>query len=408
MSYKDVLSDWLSEYLKSNEVSQYCDVDYAISTIKQGEPCWPAAASIAFRVASFHLDGEDTSETEKAFVQETAHSTIEPLENLIRAVENQSEEESPQEDREHTLFHMRFALGGLYLAKGDVERAVDILTEAISAENEYENDIAVGKTFASYIIVPQLTSREKYKEACYLLKEPFFALNWEHTLSLYSKVIDIWIEKCKKTKDLEQWLSLIDAVYQLVEPEPGSTEEEITEQDLDSLSSNSIPKSREEELFTSYNYWAWRYGRVVGYLWLNRDKGQDLINELMFDWFDPGNEDTVYGVVVLSLLTECDAERDWDLLRDEYLTMWKRTYNEILTAGWDVDESPNSGLYWAARVGVASVILEYESTTGAFEKVIEPKVLTEISEILERDSQAQRTFENVLKKVGESLERDTC
>lgn len=191
--HSDNVRTWLSAFM-GDDAARYSDLDYAVAIIKQGKICWQAAASTAIQISLFNQEPKPTK-AEKALAQDIADSTIEPLEALIKSILDKPDKESAEEDEARVLFHARFALGGLYIVKGDIERAADILTQVVSTKSivevhrikssdgiyeehtfvegpervSHRADIFLGKTLASYEIWHELAVKRDYEKASYLL-----------------------------------------------------------------------------------------------------------------------------------------------------------------------------------------------------------------------------------------------
>jgi len=387
----DYFSDWLSDFL-TDEGSQYRDLDYAVSTIQQGRLEWQAVASIAFRIALLHLDSKPTN-AERTLAQRIAESVLEPLEALIKSKVDKPDTESSQGDRARMLFHAQFALGELHMVRGDVDRAADILAQVVltkptievrrvkSSGGVYEEhtymegaervfhsvDIIFGKTLASYEIAPRFINKGAYRKAMHLLTEAARSFPWIFTFNFITMWVDAWIERCMRANDLGQWVDLMDTVAEIVSIGDGG--EEIAQ-------SGSSPSKCE---VTSSNYWAWNFGKIVGKLHIYEKT--DIVEPLMEDYY-PSLMEWKNGLAFVSLWSECDEKRDWEIARTFYHEMWERTANYYGARLFE--EGAESGLYWAMRVGLADAFLEYSMSAEKFASTIQPQVLTDISEVLDK------------------------
>jgi len=384
---------WLSSVV-GDDATQYFDLDYAVSIIKQGKLCWQAAASIAVQTSLFNQQPEPTK-AEKALAQHIADSAIEPLEALVKIILDKSDKESDRENA-RTLFHARFALGGLYIVKGDIDRAADILTQVASTKSilevrrvkssdgiyeehtfvegrervSHRADIFLGKTLASYEIWPKLIGKGNYEKALYLLTQAAARFHWEATFTFIEVIVDAWAKRCIELNNVGQWVGLIDALAEIASICDGG--EEIKE----------LGASPSACKITSSNYWAWKFGKIVGDLWLY-GKG-DLVEPLMEGCY-PSLDDWKNGLAFVSLFSECDEKRDWETAHTFYLEMWERTANYY---GFQLfEEGADSSLYWAMRVGLADKFLkprqpERPKGDGTVVDIMSPKLQADLREIL--------------------------
>ena len=273
----------------------------------------------------------------------------------------------------------------------DVDRAVDILTQVVltkstlevrrikSSDGVYEEhsylegpdrvpneiDVSFAKMLLSWEIAPRLANKGNHSRGIHLLTEAAREFPFVITLRYIGALVDALMERCMKANDLGQWVDLIDSIANIVSI--CKNEEEIEQLD---------PSPSKCEV-TSSNYWAWKFGNIVGKLYIYEKT--DIIGPLMEDYY-PSLTEWKNGLAFVSLWSECDEKRVWEIARIFYHEMWERTSSYEGAALFE--EGAESGLFWAMRIGLADAFLEHRMSAEKFASTIQPQVLTDISEIL--------------------------
>ena len=166
----------LSLFMGEEDTERFLDHSYALVLLKKGQPSWQPLVSIGIHIADLYLFGK--TEAEKVILKDITDYSLEPLEALLESLMPKSGEEAAIEnERAQLLFHNRFALGFLMLAKGKKDYAKKILHEMAATElsergNEFRSgpgivkwtiDIAKGKLLAAIYLIAEYGRKKNTK-----------------------------------------------------------------------------------------------------------------------------------------------------------------------------------------------------------------------------------------------------
>src|SRR3990172_8108054 len=115
----------LVSLLMSDETgTRFLDLQYAIDKIKRENPPWQAAASIGVHAAVLHVFGREDGE--RTLLRDLVGNTLEPVEALHSSLLSETRDHL-ENVQGRLLFHVRFALGFLALADGQLDCARNII-----------------------------------------------------------------------------------------------------------------------------------------------------------------------------------------------------------------------------------------------------------------------------------------
>lgn len=383
----------LSRFMDEDEAGRFMDFDYATTLVKQGQPPWQAAVSVGVYAAELY-DHQDT-DVEKTILQELVGQALEPVDTLFQSILPKPSEKPLEGEQARLLFHTRFALGFLLLAKGDKVRSKAILHDmaatkvSIRGHSYYgegpgivkcTDDVRQGKLQAAIGLLPEYAEQKNFGEILYLMTETVACTPWAtYILLIVPGVIDGCVAEYEKVgydgPGLE-WLWLFVEVGELL-----SLYEEYD-------SSGSVPNECKVE---SAQYMAWNIGQIAGRFaarWHDDPFGkfqdfESAIGEKEFQ-SERGEEKTQQAVIaILALLREYDPACDWQKMRDQCLLIWGLSYRY---SGMPLSEiGPCQDLYWAMRIGFADALLKHPILlpgTNETYSAVESKMWREIDDIV--------------------------
>jgi len=378
--------EWL-EVLMGEEGLAFLNLDYAITAVKQVQPFWQASFAIGLAALPFLYDcqqarqgtapnwavlvlllASQTYSKSKDSTMELVGSAIVPLKTLYDSLEAKRGKERLDDELAHMLFHTRFALGVLLLLEGDEVRASEILSRMVktktattgptyTSEGLKHLDVPYAKAFAAIILQDFYAKKRDYAFALYLLREAVASIGTgplsEGLLAVVPGLLESCAKKCEGENDFMEWVDLFDRASGIIEI--------CGEADV----SGELPSDCRA---TSPQYLAWKFGQFVARFaiqyTLNRGDARKLLpsgyqsNQTMVDSIlgEGGyGDDWGNGTVVASLLCEYNEHRNWQSLRQQYISMWESLpsyqWLSLREAGTGTD------LYWAMRIGFADKIL---------------------------------------------------
>lgn len=410
---EDYAKQWLRQIPEFDE--EYLELDNALNAVQRGELLWQPIFSVSVYVwcmlerATHPILGTgaqegatyEVMEPDKRLVKSLVNSTLPQLARLLENLEAALSTGSYDEEMSRLLFHLRVATGSLYLANGELEPAAKVLDKAMFTRYNTElrrlniwgviekgwfplhegynvpmtTGVALGKHIAIFEmefwhivaqnlepLIRMLTfatgatpseylfdSLRKYTWHWALLIRGLIRErgSWEnvnHALELFGEeegVIGLSAILLEDWDPKEQWMCLLHRLANIVVPCVDEGDEE------------ELPLTPEESRITSANYWAWELGQMVAILWQN--EGQEFVTSFM-ERYEPDPDKWLYGLTILSLVAECDDSRDWESAREFYLDGWRRTAKRHVHQLFQ--EGPDSGLYWAMRVGLADGFID--------------------------------------------------
>lgn len=384
---------------EEKKVEQLTDLSEMVNLVKQGQLCWQAPLSIGVHAALISLVKE-SSDSDKAMLQELVGHALEPMESLLERLVPKPGKKSPQGEPARVLFHSRFGLGFLLLAKGDYQRATDIFHQMAAMDYRrrgsplrggtalgLHTDVEWGKWLAAVLVSHIHRAQEDYREALFLITEAAACGGGcETLLSEGGALLDLWAEKCVRMDATQEqdsptleWLDLFAEAAELlsistyVEPE------------------GTLPNTYPKE---SPPFLAYQLGQIAarfafeGEGWRENpfdktwalhhaiDEGEYLGEEQPWqrEWY------STYAALytVQALLCDCDTHSDWQKLRERYVRMWENCCFDKADSGAPLEAiGPDSPLYWAIRIGFADGMLHLIPAEAPFEK----KVLGELESI---------------------------
>lgn len=262
-------------------------------------------------------------------------------------------------------------------------------------------DITRGKRLAALFLQEEYQDEEDYGEALYLITEAAACNPWATQLLQEAPVLlDHWVERCEEEDASDEygsptlgWLDLFAEAAEILS----------VCQEADS--SGALPNECRGE---SAQFLAWEFGQIAGKFathgrWRDGPFGAftQFIRE---DWRVIGEEFNLLREgekvqlalnTVVTLLCEYEPNRNWEKIREHYISMWNTSYTYRGTSLSEL--TPESDLYWAMRIGFADKMLETQpkqliaplpteklETIGTRTSLGVSKILQEISEIKSR------------------------
>ena len=396
----------LSLVMDEPEAGQFINFDYATSLVKQGQPPWQALVSVGVYAAELYVH-QDT-DVEKTILQELVSQALKPVETLFESMFRKSDEKPLEGEQARLLFHTRFALGFLLLAKGDKARSKAILHDmaatkvSVRGHSYYgegpgivkcTDDVRQGKLQAAIGLLPEYAEQKNFGEILYLMTEAVACTPWATAIPLIVPfVIDSCVaeyEKAGYDGPGREWLWLFVEVGELL-----SLYEKYD-------SSGSVPNECKVE---SAQYMAWKIGQIAGRFaarWHDDPFGKfqdfEIAPEEKEFQFERGEENTQQALIaILALLREYDPACDWQKMRDQCLSIWGLSYNY---SGMPLSEiGPCQDLYWAMRIGFADALLKHPaplSGTSEIGSAVESKMWREIDDILRGPRSAALSREEI-------------
>ena len=405
------IKDALSAFMGEDEAEHYMNFDYATSLVKQLQPPWQALVSVGVHVAEAYAHQETNDE--KLILHELVGQALRPVETLFASLLRKSGEELLESEQARLLFHTRFGLGFLLLAKGDKTRSKGILHDmaatkvSVRGHSYYgegpgilscTNDVRQGKLRVAFDLLPEYARQKDCVEILYLVTEALACAPWAtYILDILPVIIDYCVTEYEK-EDYDgpglEWLHLFVEAAELL-----SLCEEYD-------SSGSAPNECKEE---SPQYLAWKIGQIAGRLaarWPDDPFGefQDFKSAIEEDFqFERGEEKTRQTLMaILALLREYDPGRDWQKMRDQCLSIWRLS---DIYSGMPLSEiGPCQDLYWAMRIGFADALMKHPAPllgTKDVDSTVESKMWSQIADIMAHKEvqPLAREREEVLKLV---------
>jgi len=180
----------------------------------------------------------------------------------------------------------------------------------------------------------------------------FFGPFSESLLAVVPMLLESFAEKCEKVNSFYEWVNLFDRAAG------------ITEICGEADASGVLPSDCR---VTSPQFLAWKFGQLVARFAIRNALYLGDTKQLLPNGY-PGDGTVVdsvlwecgsgwgNGTVVSSLLCEYDERRNWQILRQHYVSMWESSsryqWLSLCEAGTWTD------LYWAVRIGFADKMSE--------------------------------------------------
>jgi hypothetical protein len=312
------------------------------------------------------------------------------------------------------LFHLRFGLGFLFLAKGEREAAKAFLHDMAATKLSrhgggqsyrsgddivsYTDDMGWGKVLAAIMACDPYSDAEDYDEALYLMMEAGDTTG-HYSVDNAVGLLDRWAARCEAIEQREgadeldaflEWTTLLYSAAEVVS----------VCQQVDT--SGVLPGECDK---ASPQFLAYKLGQLAArFAAKNTDLWHHFLDEVEEE---PGRLD----FLVEALLCEHELGRDWQKVRDRYLAGWRRTPCYEGTSPEEI--GPHMDLYWAMRIGFADKMLEF---TGALvpaqAPAPPPDTLRDIETIKEvvttiaiRQVKEQRDREQRLPPTREAMEQ---
>jgi len=428
------------EFLKiliGEDALTFLDFDKAIAAVRESQPVWQAPFAIGIRALPFlyHWDGDSRDrgipdlvlvvlrlasqidvKSKDATASDLVHWALDPLEAKYNSLNAEIPRYGFTDEQARVLFHTRFALGVLLLIKGDEERAKTILRQMAdtkttkrgptwSSEGLGQFDVGITKVMAAVILEDFYARRQDYELALYLLMEavasngpgPFS----ESLIAAVPRLLESFADKCERVNDFGEWVDLFDRAAGITAV--------CGDADVD----GELPSNCK---VASPQFLAWKFGQLVArFVICNSsflgDNNQLLISSNQGLWTYGYGSDWLNGTVVASLLLDYDEYRNWQVLRQQYISMWEALpsyqWLSLSEAGTQTD------LYWAMKIGFVDQMLstteqkpvvQRQTETTPIGRTIER--LTDIdSAIALRQMKLQQGLEKMLAWQQKTLER---
>lgn len=380
----------------------FLDLDNAITTVKQGHLSWQAAFAIGLHALPFlyrwdkvpqgtappvlalvvlELASQTHSRSKDMTVSDLVGLALEPLEARYASLRTEVPGYGLGDEQAHMLFHTRFTLGLLMLLKGDEEQGTRMLREmagtkmahrggTFSSEGLSHFDVQETKALAAIILQDFYVRRQDYEMALYLLTEAVASnsLPLSESLAVVPGLLESFAEKCERGNSFMEWVGLFDQAAGITE----ICGEADVSGDLPSKCKVSSPQ-----------FVAWRFGQLVARFAIRYGTYQGDIKQLLRKgyqgngtvvdailWEGGYGHDWRNGTVVVSLLCEYDEHRNWQILRQQYISEWESSsryqWLSLCQAGTETD------LYWAVRIGFADKMLEFANLESLIPAQTEP------------------------------------
>jgi hypothetical protein len=347
-------------------------------------------------------------------VSDLVDSALEALESRHNSLSAEVPGYVLTDQQTHMLFHIRFALGILLLVKGDTERAKLILREMAATKTKRRGptwspegldylDVGETKALAVTVLHGFYAERQDYNMALYLLTEALAsnALGFysESLLVFTQSLLVSFAEKCERENDFGDWVDLFDRATKITEI--------CGEADV----SGELPSSCKE---TSPQFMAWKFGQIVARFAIrnrsslgdskkivpngHQDHGAGENSMLGFEYGGYGG-DWLNGTAVASLLLEYNEHRNWQILRQQYVSMWEALpryqWLSLCEVGTQTD------LYWGMRIGFADQMLTTTEKMSVIQHQTEPSTIV-------RDIQTTKDIASTiaLRQVKQQVDSD--
>ena len=401
----DKLLELLKQLMGENGLA-FLNLDNAITAVKQGQLIWQAPFAIGLHTLPFLYHGETDSrgaavpdlllvvlglasqtysKSKGMAVSDLAGSALDPLEAFYNSLRAKRSKGRLGDEDARTLFHRDFALGVLLLAKGDEERATRILRQMAATKTTRRGptislgmglnhwDVGVTKALAAIVLQDFYAKRQNYELALYLLTEAVASNSSElfskSLLAVVPGLLESFAEKCERVNSFGEWVDLFDRAAGIIEM--------CGEADVSGGLSSDCK-------IASPQFLAWKFGQLVARFAIRNGPYRSDSRPLLPSGYQ--SDGTVVapvlwecvdgwgnGTVVASLLCEYDERRNWQILRQQYVSMWESSsryqWLPLCQAGTWTD------LYWAIRIGFADKMLEIANQVALISAQTEPSPL---------------------------------
>ncbi|MDO8636010.1 MAG: hypothetical protein Q7R34_07165, partial [Dehalococcoidia bacterium] len=242
-------------------------------------------------------------------------------------------------DEQSSAFSRVFGLNKSDTSDAGIQLQKEIISDEIDAERY--PFVGYAKLMAANTLIPILLKQNDYEAAIGAMTKVVECLPTEEVFLKLEELVDKWLNFCE-TSPLEtdefQWVGLIDRVSTIAEIAREMPDESI-DRCFEAKSLAAADKYSED-------FWAWKFGYIVGRLalavHLTLQKGEIPLGVY---YQDIARGDWLNGYVVASLLFGCDPAAN-------YFPMWLPARgHQCLT-----EVAPTNGLYWAMRVGFADAV----------------------------------------------------
>jgi hypothetical protein len=355
----------LSRFVDASEAEKYIDLDYLNKQVQESPPPWQALTAIGVYTAEIY--NLERTQIEETFLKELVDTYFDTLEKLFNSIVSASE--SPIKDEQaRLLFHTRFALGFLLLAKSEKGRSKEILHAmmdtklnlrgqticTLSNVLDCTNDVREVKLQTFFYLLVEYLLQKDFLEILFLITESIACTTWAtEILKIVPVVLDVISRNYINTDDYSpglEWLWLFTELGELLS----------LYQEYDA--SNIKPYECKQE---SAQFLTWKIGQMAGIFAEKWSKDpfkafEDYRGVLGKEEYqsERGEEKTKQTIMVISaLLSEYQYDRDWHKAREKYFTLWEMadTY-----AGMPLSEiGPCHDLYWAMKIGFIDRLLNH-------------------------------------------------
>lgn len=251
-----------------------------------------------------------------------------------------------------------------YKSTDVMEMFASVLSHDVNAQGR--PFVAYGKLMAGNTLMPLYLVEANYKAAVEAMTKVAECLPTEDVFTQLDQLVDHWVFQCENIPvqeySIEQdkmnghcpevegrLVDLLDSVASAV----GTCHNSLGDEEVSQLllaTDLGLGKAGK----TSSEYWAWKFGHVLGRL-SHRDRivHQNLL--ALCCWGDIGNN----APAIASLLLSREVSTDWQQAHEYMRGM--AMFRSSAEHGTNVDlsnVSPTSRLYWAMRIGFADAMLE--------------------------------------------------
>jgi len=398
---QDPIKSFVFWLLTSDEdVARYSDLSNVLDTIKKGGLCWQAAASIGAHAIAVVL-GE--SDDQQALGEDLAGYALKPMETLHESLTQQPSQQPSTDEQARMLFHLRFGLGFLLLAKGERETAKAFLHDMAATKLSrhgggwasrsggdivgYYEDMGRAKDLTASVMLDVYMEAEDYEEALYLIVEAADTTGDRLNLLRHAPdLLDRWAATCERIEPEGpwgpwlEWAALLYGVARILE--------------VCSYVDTSDAHPAECDK-ASAQFFAYKFGQLAARA---AAKNADPWGSYVEVDDEPGRWD----LVVEALLCEHDPSRDWQELRDRYLEEWTRTARYEGTSPEEI--GPHMDLYWAMRIGFADKMLEStQALVLSAEPVPTTSVVSDVEALMDTIRGMDRKLDELLTGSGQEV-----
>ena len=377
---QDPIKFFLSVLMSDEDVARYSDPSCAIETLERGELCWQAAVSIGVLAGVVGVLGK--TDDQKGLVENLVGHALKPMEALHERLTQEARQQALTDEQARMLFHLRFGLGFLFLAKGEREAGKAFLHDMAATKLSrhgggqsyrsgddivsYTDDMGWGKVLAAIMACDPYSDAEDYDEALYLMMEAGDTTG-HYTVDNAVGLLDRWAARCEAIEQREgadeldaflEWTPLLYSAAEVVS----------VCQQVDT--SGVLPGECDK---ASPQFLAYKLGQLAArFAAKNADLWHHFLDEVEEE---PGR----FDFLVEALLCDHEPGRDWQKVRDRYLAGWRRTPCYEGTSPEEI--GPHMDLYWAMRIGFADKMLE---STRALEVAAVPVAIPGLIDQMQR------------------------